>query len=89
MASNNGNFMQSKEAQIVLNVLTAAICAFYAVDGVREMLSPERWAQLVASIGQTPYYILTIARIVVCAWVSIVFCRMAAKLLMAKDDKDE
>ena len=88
--SNWGNdwndFMQSKQARLVLNSFCTIICAFYAVDAVREMLSPERSAMMIEQIGATMYYVITVARALVCIWVSVMFGRMALKTLKEKDE---
>ncbi|MDO4537079.1 MAG: hypothetical protein Q4B54_02875 [Coriobacteriales bacterium] len=86
---NNGwnDFMQSKQARMVLNSLVCVICAFYAVSGVKELLTPESSAQFMQVIGPTGYYVVTIARILVCVWVSIAFARMAYKASQESDDE--
>ena len=90
--SNSGNdwnsFMQSRPARLVLNALCTVICAYYVVDGVREMMSPERSAVLIEQLGPTAYYALTVVRILVCIWVSVVFGRMTWKTFNEQDPKE-
>lgn len=76
--------MQSRQARLILNGFCAVMCAVYAVDTVRELLSGGNPA-LVEQVGQTTYLILTAVRGLVCVWVSFVFGRMAYKTLMEKD----
>ncbi|MDO5118473.1 MAG: hypothetical protein Q4G41_08080 [Coriobacteriales bacterium] len=91
--ANRGNdwnsFMQSRYAQLVLNGFCTIITAFYAVDAVREMLSPERSAVLMQQVGPTMYYVLTVARTLVCVWVSFIFGRMTYKVYLKKDDDEQ
>lgn len=91
--SNWGNdwseFMQSKQARLVLHSFCAIICAFYAIDAVREMLSPERSAMMIEQVGATMYYVLTVCRTLVCVWVSVMFGRMTLKTLKEKDENDK
>ena len=83
MAGGN-NFMQDREAQIVLYGITAAITAWYAVDAVRELVSGGS-AMLIEQVGQTAYLVLTVARLLVCVWASVSFGRMAWKTFQKKD----
>lgn len=88
--ANNGNdwnsFMQSRQARLILNGFCTLICAWYAVDAVREMISGGS-PMLIEQVGSTAYYALTVGRALVCVWVSIVFGRMTYKVLTEKDDK--
>lgn len=82
------SMMQTPEARLILNGVCAVMTAFYAVDAVREMLSPERSAALVENIGPTAYYVITCIRFLVCAWAAIAFGRMAIKAFKAKGEDD-
>lgn len=88
MGNDWNSFMQNRLVRFVLHGMCAVICAFYAVDAVREMMSPERSAILMEQIGSTAYYALTIARVLVCIWVAVVFGRTAWKALNEKDAEE-
>ena len=82
--SDNGwnDFMQSKQTRIVMNALCAVICGAYAVGGVMDLVRPEETSTaLIEQIGTMGFTVLTVARIAVCLWVSVVFCRMAIKTI--------
>ena len=87
--ANNGNgwnsFMQTKEAQMVLYSICVLFCVFYAVDGVMEMMSPERSALMMSNIGQPGYYALTITRVVVLLITGFAFGRVVYKIYKGKD----
>ncbi len=88
--SNNGSswndFIQSREARLVMYAFCSLMCAGYAVDAVREMLTPERAAQLMDQVGATTYYLLTVTRALACAWGAVAFGRMSFQLYREKDD---
>ncbi len=88
MANNNGwnSFMQSKQTQTFLYGICIAFCLFYAVDGIMEMMSPERSAMLMSSIGETGYYALTITRTVVLVITAAAFGRILYKNINEKDE---
>lgn len=87
--ANNGNswnsFMQSKQAQVVLYSICVFFCILYAVDGVLEMMSPERSASMIEAIGETGYYAMTIVRCVVLLITGVAFGRIVLKT-MARED---
>ena len=87
--ANSGNdwnsFMQSKNAQVAMYGICVFFCIFYAVDGVLEMLSPERSANLIHMIGAPGYYAMTIIRCVVLLVTGLLFGRMMLKRLNEKD----
>ena len=78
---NWSSFMQSRQAQIVLYSICVFFCVFYAVDGVMEMLSPERSAQMMGALGETGYYAVTIARCVVLLITGVAFGRIVLKTI--------
>jgi hypothetical protein len=80
------SFMQSRLARIVLNGVCAVMTASYAIDAVRELLSGGS-PMMIEQIGTTGYYALTIARLLVCAWVSVVFTRATLKVMREQDDE--
>ena len=79
--------MQSKQMQVVLYSVCVFFCLFYAVGGVMDMMHPERSAALIANIGETGYYVLTIVRTVVLLVTAGAFARIVYK--MAKSDDEE
>jgi hypothetical protein len=91
MAGNGNNgggwnsFMQSRQAQVVLYGICVFFCVYYAVDGVLEMLSPERSAQMMSATGETGYYALTIVRCVVLLITGGAFGRIVLKTLRDGD----
>lgn len=88
MAGKGGgwnSFMQSTEAQVVLYGIVVAFCAYYAIDGVRELMDPERAAPYVEVMGQTTYYVVTVARVLMCLVTGGAFARM----MMRMAHKDE
>ena len=87
MAQGDWNsFMQDKPTRVLLNALVAVICAFYAVDAVRELISPNDTSlMLIEQMGRPGYLALTVARLVVCVWVTISFVRQIVKII--KEDK--
>jgi len=86
MANKSGNwFSDNWEAQLLMYGICTAFSAFYVVDAVRELLSPQNSAAIIESIGTTGFYALTIIRLVVCAWAAIAFARMAWKVFQERD----
>lgn len=81
MPSNNGwdSFMQRKQTRMALYGICVFFCLYYAVDGIMEMMSPERSALMMTNIGETGYYALTIARIVVLLITGVAFGRIVLK----------
>lgn len=79
--------MQSKQTRMAMYGICVFFCLFYAVDGVMEMMSPERSALMMANIGETGYYALTIIRTVVLIITGIAFGRIVLKTY--KEDDDE
>ena len=75
--------MQSKPARLVLNGICVVITASYAIGGVMELASEpsDTTLLLIERLGTTGYYALTIARIVVCLWVSVAFARMIVRTI--------
>lgn len=86
--AGNGNgwnsFMQSKQVQTVMYGICVFFCLYYAVDGILEMLDPERSATMMGAIGAPGYYAMTIVRCVVLLITGIAFGRIA--LRSARDD---
>ncbi|MDO4798850.1 MAG: hypothetical protein Q4A01_12625 [Coriobacteriales bacterium] len=77
--SNWNSFMQEKRTQVVLYGICVFFCLFYAIDGVRELLTPERVEQMVAIMGAPGYYAMTIVRTVVLLITAVAFGRIAYK----------
>lgn len=79
-------FMQSKPVRVALNTMCAVITGSYAVGAVMDLVSPGDQAQmLMESLGTTGFYAITVARMLVCLWVAIVFARMTLKVFQDKD----
>ncbi len=92
MANGGGgwnSFMQSREAQLVLYSICVFFCLYYAVDGIMEMMSPERSALMIANIGQGGYMALTITRTVVLAITAVAFGRIVYKIYKHGKKDDE
>lgn len=83
--ANGGGFMGNWEARAIMYGICALFGALYAVDAVREVLSPERSAQMIEMVGTAGYYALTGVRCLVCAWVAVSFGRMAWKAFTERD----
>lgn len=82
MAQNDdwNSFIQSRPMRILLNAICAVCCGFYAVGGVRDLISPSDSSQvLLEQMGTTGFYAMTVIRTLVCVWVAVVFARMAYK----------
>lgn len=79
MGDDWNSFMQGKQVQMVMYSICVAFCLFYAVDGVMEMMSPERSALMMQNIGETGYYALTITRTVVLLITAFAFGRIVLK----------
>ena len=82
MAGNdNGwnSFMQNKQTQAILYGICVFFCVLYAVDGILEMMSPERSAAMIAQIGEAGYYAMTIIRTVVLFGTGLAFGRIVLK----------
>lgn len=86
-ANGNGwnSFMQSKQVQTVMYGICVFFCLFYAVDGVMELMSPERSANMMEAIGAPGYYAITIVRCVVLVITGIAFGRIALRTM--KEDE--
>lgn len=84
---NNWNdFMQSKPVRIMLNAFCAVICGYYAVGAVFDLVRPsETSLMLIEQVGTLGYYALTVARLVVCLWVAVVFARMTVKTIREEE----
>jgi hypothetical protein len=88
MAQGNdwNSFMQQKTTRVLLNALVACMTAFYAIDAVRELITPTETALImIEQIGRPAYLTLTIARLLVCIWVSVTFARLVIKTLKEED----
>lgn len=92
--ANGGNdwnsIMQSREARLVLYGISVGFCLFYAVDGILELMSPEpsaQAAQLIEAMGETGYYVMTVARTVVLLITGVAFGRMVRKTYGRKDEE--
>ena len=85
---NNGwnSFMQSRETQLFLYGVVVVFCVYYAVDAVRELMTPERSAVLMEAMGSTAYYIVTVLRAVVCLGTGVAFARMALRIFRDKQE---
>lgn len=79
--NNNGwnSFMQSKQTQVALYSICVAFCLYYAIDGVLELMSPERSANMINIMGAPGYYAMTIIRAIVLIATAIAFGRIAYK----------
>lgn len=89
MAQNGGDwnsFMQSKQAQVVLYGICVFFCLFYAVDGIMELMSPERSAAMMGALGETGYYALTVVRTVVLLGTAVAFGRVVIRTYNEKDE---
>ena len=80
------SFMQSRLARIVLNGVCAVMTASYAIDGGRGVLSGGS-AMVGGRGGTSGGYALSIARLRVCVWVSVVFTRATLKVMREQDDE--
>lgn len=92
MAASSGNnrnsFMGSPEAQVAMYLICIAFCVFYAVGGIRELMSIDPSSPLVQSIGESGYVALTVCRVVVLLITGGAFARVAYKVHRKKyDDK--
>ncbi len=80
MGNDWNEFMQSKTVRTVLYAICTLFCAYYAVMAVFDIVSPsEASLTLIESMGTTGYYIMTVIRMLVCAWASVSFARAAYK----------
>lgn len=80
------SFMQSREAQLAMYGVVVVFCVYYAVDAVRELMSPERSAALMEAMGATAYYVVTVLRAVVCLGTGVAFARMAARIFRDRQE---
>lgn len=82
--AGNGNdwnsFMQQKSVQMLMYGICVLFCLYYAVDGIMEMMSPERSALMMQSLGATGYYALTIVRTIVLVCTAGAFARMVLRM---------
>lgn len=84
---NNWNsFMQSKQTQMVMYSICVFFCLFYAVDGIMEMMSPERSALMMANIGAGGYYAIMIVRTIVLFITAGAFGRIVYKNYKEQDE---
>ncbi|MDO4805754.1 MAG: hypothetical protein Q4A07_00760 [Coriobacteriales bacterium] len=87
--AGNGNdwnsFIQSKQVQTVMYSICVFFCLFYTVDGIMEMLSPERSANMMEAIGAPGYYALTIVRCVVLLITAGAFGRIVLRSMRGDD----
>lgn len=74
------SFMRQKSVQTLMYGICVLFCVFYAVDGVLEMMSPERSALMMQSIGAPGYYALTVVRTIVLIATGVAFARMAFRM---------
>ncbi len=88
--ANNGNnwnsFMQSSQMQTILYGICVMFCVIYAIDGIRELMSPERSANMIQMMGAPGYYAMIIIRTIVLFATAIAFGRIALKNY--KDQKE-
>lgn len=89
--ANKGNdwssFMQTKSVQVTMYGLCVFFCLFYSVDGILELMSPERSANMIALMGAPGYYAMTIIRCVVLLITGVLFARVAYKVWQKPDDE--
>lgn len=85
---NNGwsEFMQSREVQLFMYGAVVVFCVYYAVDAVRELMTPERSAVLMEAMGSTAYYVVTILRAIVCLGTGVAFARIALRIFRDKQE---
>ena len=83
------SFMQDKNVQTVLYCICVLFCLGYAVDGIIELLSPERSANMISLMGAPGYYAMTIIRTVVLLITAFAFGRIAYRHFTEKDSHDE
>ena len=88
MENNSGNdwnsFMQSKSVMLAMHGMCVFLCVYYAIDGVLELMSPERSANMISMMGETGYYAMTIIRCIVLLITAGCFGRMMLKTLKEK-----
>lgn len=85
MGDDWNRFMQSKPVRLAMNGLCAGICAYYAIGAVFDLVRPgEQALMLIEAMGTTGFYALTIVRMLVCLWVTVVFARMTIKVFQDK-----
>ena len=76
--------MRSKPAQIVLYSLCVLFCLRYAIAGVWELMHPQDAVTLIQTMGETAYYVVTIARVAVCFITGIMFGRIVYRIAREK-----
>ncbi len=81
---NWNTFMERRQTQLFLYGICVVCCLFYAVDGVLELMSPERSAVMIDRMGSAGYYAMTIIRTVVLVITAVAFGRVAYKNLKDK-----
>lgn len=79
MGNDWNSFMQRKSVQVALYGICTIFCLAYAVDGIRELISPDSSAALIESIGTTAFYALTITRSVILLITTVAFARITYK----------
>ncbi len=90
MANNGGDwnsFMQSKQMQTILYSICVFFCLFYAVGGIMDLMHPERSAALIANMGETGFYAMTIIRTVVLLITGVAFARIVYKRAKSGDEE--
>ena len=86
MGSDWNNFMQSRPVRIVLYTVCTCCCVFYAAGAVSDLLHPENSTMLIETMGSTGFYVMTVVRLVVMAWVAFAFGRLVAKAIRGDDE---
>ena len=79
------SFIQSKSVQVAMYSICVLLCVYYAIDSIREMMSPEQSAALIENIGEMSYYALAIVRCVVLAITAAAFARIVYKTIRRND----
>ena len=83
------SFMQDKNVQAALYSICVLFCLGYALDGILELMSPERSANMITLMGAPGYYAMTIIRTVVLLITAFAFGRIVYKRFTEKDDHGE
>lgn len=86
MDNDWNDFVQSKPVRLIMNAICAIACGFYGISAVVDLVRPNEQAfLLMETTGTTAFYALTVARMVVCLWVAVVFVRAIIKVLQEED----
>lgn len=80
MANNDwSDFMSSRVVRMICDAIVIVACARYGGDAARQLISPDTAGTLYESVGQTGFYAIYGAQLVVCAFVVVQFARRLVK----------